>query len=91
MRASALPTAPCEHQADFRPFVGGYELDQAQLTNGAILANTVHFEQGTAFTWDPDSGVAGGTGYGNFDLIRAWEGSIEHCPHVLSPLRYTER
>jgi len=51
---------------------GGYSMDQAQLTNGAILANTVHFDQGTTFTWDPRSSLGGGI-YANFSRLRYWK------------------
>jgi hypothetical protein len=51
---------------------GGFHLDQAQITNGAILARSVHFDQGTRFTWDPRS-VIGDQVYNNFRRLRAWK------------------
>ncbi|MDR7555688.1 MAG: hypothetical protein QN157_08780 [Armatimonadota bacterium] len=51
---------------------GGFHLDQAQITNGAILAKAVDFDQGTTFTWDPRS-VIGDQVYGNFRRLRAWK------------------
>ncbi len=51
---------------------GGLELDQAQLTNGAILAKRVHFDRNTTFTWDPDSRIGGGV-YANFNRLRSWK------------------
>ncbi len=51
---------------------GGFRLDQAQLTNGAVLADTVHFDRGTTFTWDPRSRIGAGT-YTNFSRLRSWK------------------
>jgi hypothetical protein len=51
---------------------GGYTLDQAQLTNGAILARRIHFDRNTTFTYDPRSS-GGANSYGNFDRLRAWK------------------
>lgn len=51
---------------------GGFHLDQAQITNGAILARSVDFDQGTVFTWDPRS-VIGDQVYGDFRRLRAWK------------------
>lgn len=51
---------------------GGYSMDQAQLTNGAILANAVHFDQGTTFTWDPRASL-GGNLYSSFNQLRYWK------------------
>ncbi|MDQ7858235.1 MAG: hypothetical protein QN174_09110 [Armatimonadota bacterium] len=51
---------------------GGYQLDQAQLTNGAILARRIQFDRNTTFTYDPRSSIGGGT-YSNFDRLRAWK------------------
>lgn len=51
---------------------GGFDLDQAQITNGAILAKSVLFDRGTTFTWDPRSSV-GAASYGNFTRLRAWK------------------
>ncbi|MGQ0568610.1 MAG: hypothetical protein ACT4P5_03615, partial [Armatimonadota bacterium] len=59
---SLSPPSPC----------GGFELDQAQITNGAILAGRIQFDRDTAFMWDPASSI-GGTGYGNFDRLRYWK------------------
>jgi Tfp pilus assembly protein PilX len=51
---------------------GGFKLDRAQITNGAILANTVYFDQGTTFTWDPRSRF-GAQVYGEFRTLRSWK------------------
>ncbi len=51
---------------------GGYSMDQAQLTNGAILANTVHLDQGTTFTWDPRARI-GDNSYSSFNQLRYWK------------------
>lgn len=51
---------------------GGFKLDQAQLTNGAILANQVHFDRNTRFTWDPRSRF-GTEVYSNFKRLRSWK------------------
>ncbi len=51
---------------------GGYSMDQAQLTNGAILANHVHLDQGTTFTWDPRASI-GGNLYSSFNQLRYWK------------------
>jgi hypothetical protein len=51
---------------------GGFELDQAQITNGAILAQRIQFDRNTTFTWDPDSRIGGGV-YANFNRLRSWK------------------
>jgi hypothetical protein len=51
---------------------GGFQLNQAQITNGAVLARTVSFDQGTTFTWDPRSRF-GNNSYANFNILRAWK------------------
>lgn len=51
---------------------GGLRLDQAQITNGAILARKIHFDRNTTFTWDPDSRIGGGN-YVNFNRLRSWK------------------
>ncbi|MGH7754355.1 MAG: hypothetical protein ACREN5_16235 [Gemmatimonadales bacterium] len=51
---------------------GGFHLNQAQITNGAILAQSVAFDQGTTFTWDPRSRIGNNT-YANFNIMRAWK------------------
>jgi len=51
---------------------GGFRLKQAQITNGAILAKNVQFDQGTTFTWDPRSRI-GVNRYTNFITLRSWK------------------
>jgi hypothetical protein len=51
---------------------GGFRLNQAQLTNGALLANTITFDRNTTFTYDPTSSLAG-SNYSNFDRLKAWK------------------
>jgi|GEM_PF-1515962 len=51
---------------------GGFELDQAQLTNGAILSKQMQFDRNTTFYWDPASRIGGG-GLANFDRLKAWK------------------
>jgi hypothetical protein len=51
---------------------GGFELDQAQLTNGALLSKRVQFDRNTTFVWDPDSQIGGGS-YANFNRLKAWK------------------
>lgn len=51
---------------------GGLQLDQAQITNGAILANQVNFDRRTTFTWDPGSRI-GAEVYSNFNRLRSWK------------------
>ncbi|MBM3471167.1 MAG: hypothetical protein FJX73_10325 [Armatimonadetes bacterium] len=51
---------------------GGFELDQAQLTNGAILSYQMQFDQNTDFYWDPASRIGGG-GLANFDRLKTWK------------------
>ncbi len=51
---------------------GGFELNQAALTNGAVLAERIQFDQNTTFTWDPNSRIGGGV-YSNFNLLKAWK------------------
>jgi hypothetical protein len=51
---------------------GGLALDQAQLTNGAILARRIQFDRDTIFTWDPLSSI-GANAYANFNRLRTWK------------------
>lgn len=51
---------------------GGFDLDQAQLTNGAVLANTIHFDRSSTYTWDPRSSIGAAT-YTNFNRLRSWK------------------
>lgn len=51
---------------------GGFELDQAQITNGAILSYQMQFDRNTTFYWDPASRIGGG-GLANFDRLKAWK------------------
>jgi len=51
---------------------GGFELDQAQLTNGAILARRIQFDRNTTFTWDPRSKI-GQQVWSQFNRLRAWK------------------
>jgi Tfp pilus assembly protein PilX len=51
---------------------GGYKMDQAQLTNGAILAKRIHFDRDTTFYYDPTSSTGGGT-YSNFNTLKYWK------------------
>jgi hypothetical protein len=51
---------------------GGYALDQAQLTNGAILARRIQFDRDTRFTWDPLSSL-GSNAYANFNRLKSWK------------------
>ncbi|MCL6650356.1 MAG: penicillin acylase family protein, partial [Chloroflexi bacterium] len=51
---------------------GGFELDQAQLTNGAILAKRIQFDRNTTFTWDPRSKI-GQQVWSQFNRLRAWK------------------
>lgn len=51
---------------------GGFELDQAQLTNGAILSKQMQFDRNTTFYWDSASRIGGG-GLANFDRLKAWK------------------
>jgi hypothetical protein len=51
---------------------GGFSLDQAQLTNGAVLARQIHFDRNTTFYYDPTSSTGGGT-YSNFNTLKYWK------------------
>ncbi|MDR7523276.1 MAG: hypothetical protein QN168_12530 [Armatimonadota bacterium] len=51
---------------------GGFKLDQAQLTTGAILAGRVRLDRGSTFTWDASSRTTPGV-YGNFTRLKAWK------------------
>lgn len=51
---------------------GGFHLDQAQLTNGAILSYQMKFDRNTIFYWDPASRIGGGS-HANFDRLKAWK------------------
>ena len=51
---------------------GGFALDQAQLTNGAILARRIQFDRDTVFTWDPRSSI-GANAYANFNRLKYWK------------------
>lgn len=51
---------------------GGFELDQAQRTNGAVLARSVQFDRNSTFTWDPRSSL-GSDPYSNFNRLRYWK------------------
>ncbi|MDI6771985.1 MAG: hypothetical protein QME77_05295 [bacterium] len=51
---------------------GGFEMDQAQITNGAILSKQMQFDRNTTFYWDPTSRIGGG-GLANFDRLKAWK------------------
>lgn len=51
---------------------GGFELDQAQLTNGAILTRQMQFDRNTTFYWDSASRIGGG-GLANFERLKTWK------------------
>jgi Tfp pilus assembly protein PilX len=51
---------------------GGFSLDQAQLTNGAVLAKQIHFDRDTTFYYDPTSST-GGSVYSNFNTLKYWK------------------
>ncbi len=51
---------------------GGFQLDQAQLTNGAILTRQMKFDRNTTFFWDSASRIGGG-GFANFERLKAWK------------------
>ena len=51
---------------------GGFELDQAQLTNGAVLAQQIQFDRDTTFYYDPTSQI-GSMVVSNFNRLRSWK------------------
>jgi hypothetical protein len=51
---------------------GGFSLDQAQLTNGAVLAKRIHFDRDTTFYYDPTSSTGSNT-YSNFNTLKYWK------------------
>lgn len=51
---------------------GGFQLDQAQITNGAILSWQMQFDRNATFYWDPASRIGGG-GLANFDRLKSWK------------------
>ena len=48
---------------------GSVYIDQAQLMNGAILADTVHFDRNTNFSFDSSAGSLGG----GFTKLASWQ------------------